>query len=63
LKDILGAEELDNYRAALGRRPVVANGFTIAAVNDLVIRSREIIDVVTPAVLIERSLPVGTVSR
>ena len=63
LKDILSAEELDNYRAALGRRPVVANGFTIAAVNDLVIRSREIIDVVRPAVLIERSLPVGTVSR
>jgi hypothetical protein len=63
LKDILNDEERDNYGAALARRPVVANGPQFFALNDVVIRAREIIDVVRPAVLIEQRTPVGTVSR
>ena len=30
LKDVLTGEELDDYNAALQRRPVVANSFTFA---------------------------------
>jgi hypothetical protein len=62
LKNLLNDEELDNYRAALERRPVVANGPQFVAFNDVVLRNR-IIDVVKPAVLIEQRTPVGTVSR
>ena len=61
LKDILNDEERDNYGAALARRPVVANGPQVFALNNAVIKAREIIDVVRPAVLIEP--PVTIISR
>src|SRR4029079_7846229 len=55
LKEILSDEERDNYGAALSRRPVVANGPSFIALNnDVVMRNRQIIDVVRPAVLIEQ---------
>jgi hypothetical protein len=56
LKGFLNNEEIDNYRAALERRPVVASSpfFGKVAFNDVVQRSRDIIDVVRPAVLLER---------
>jgi len=64
LKEILSDEERDNYGAALSRRPVVANGPSFIALNnDVVMRNRQIIDVVRPAVLIEQRTPVGTVTR
>lgn len=57
LKDILTVEELDNYGAALGRRPVVASGGQLAALAGFNVRSADIIDVVRPAVLIEKAFP------
>jgi hypothetical protein len=55
LKDILSAEELDDYGAALGRRPVVASGPSFAAFNNVVMRSRVLNNVVQPAVLIQKT--------
>jgi|SRR5687767_2334154 len=63
LQDILSDEERDNYGAALARRPVVANGPSFFALNDAVIRTREFINVVKPAVLIEQQTPVTIISR
>jgi len=63
LKTILSPEELQNYGAALARRPVVANGAPFFAANEAVIRLREQIDVVRPAVLIEQQLSVGGTFR
>jgi hypothetical protein len=63
LKTILSPEELQNYGAALARRPVVANGAPFFAANEAVIRLREQIDVVRPAVLIEQQFSVGTTFR
>jgi len=64
LQGILSAEELDDYGAALARRPVVANGIHFVAVNDAVVRSHQFIgDVVKPAVLIERGSVVAVPGR
>ena len=63
LKDLLSNEELDDYGAALGRRPVVANGHSVFALNDAVMRVREAINVVKPAVLIEQQTPVTIIAR
>jgi hypothetical protein len=63
LTDVLSEEELDNYNAALQRRPVVANSaaFTIA-LRDGVTAIRERSGVV-PAVLIERLSLEGVITR
>jgi hypothetical protein len=63
LKDILNPEDLENYGAALARRPVVANGPAFFAMNEPVVRLREQIDVVRPAVLIDPLFPVGATFR
>jgi hypothetical protein len=63
LKDILSDEERDNYGAALARRPVVASGPQIFALNDDVVQLRQMINVVKPAVLIEQHTPVTILSR
>jgi hypothetical protein len=63
LKEILSAEELDDFGAALGRRPVVANGPSVFALNEAVMRVREAISVVKPAVLIEQQAPVTIIAR
>jgi len=63
LKEILSAEELDDFGAALGRRPVVANGPSVFALNEAVMRVREAINVVKPAVLIEQQAPVTIIAR
>lgn len=63
LKDILNDEERDNYGAALGRRPVVANGSPLLAFNSVVMRERLLNDVVKPAVFIEHQTPVTIISR
>ena len=63
LKDILSAEERENYGAALSRRPVVANGASFVALNEAVVRVREAINVVTPAVLIEHQAPATIIAR
>jgi hypothetical protein len=63
LKTILNAEEIDNYRAALERRPVVATGPQFFAVNDVMRRAQETFGVVKPAVLIEQQTPVTIISR
>jgi len=55
LKDVLTGEEIDNYNAALQRRPVVANSFTFAMnLNEAANALREQTGRVVPAVLIER---------
>lgn len=55
LKDVLTGEELDDYNAALQRRPVVANSFTFAMnLNEAANALREQTGRVVPAVLIER---------
>ena len=62
LNDVLSQEELENYDAALQRRPVVANSFPFAmALNGTVPAIREQ-NVTMPAVFIER-LSVGGVDR
>jgi len=60
LKNVLDDEELDNFRAALERRPVVANAVSSVASNAMQVR--DIIDVVRPAVLIERQFPANGVA-
>ena len=62
LKDVLDDEELENYNAALQRRPVVANSFAVASLNGVVqgIRDQSVSPV--PAVLIER-VPAAVISR
>lgn len=55
LKNVLDEEELDNFRAALERRPVVASAVSIVASN--AVPARDIIGVVRPAVLIEQAFP------
>lgn len=62
LKDVLSGEELDNYRAALERRPVVASGSQFVFSGNAVINRAEIIDVARPAVLIEKAFPPNGVS-
>jgi len=62
LKDVLGNEELDDFGAAIARRPVVANGRTFVMVNDASIRAPQLIDVARPAVLIERGFPANGVT-
>jgi hypothetical protein len=60
LKDILSAEELENYGAALARRPVVASAAQFVLANDVV--RKQVNDAVRPAVLIEKEfLPVVSV--
>ena len=60
LKPLLGPEELENYGAALARRPVVANGSPFFGLNDALLRVRESVnDGVKPAVLIEQNFSVG----
>ena len=55
LKDVLTGEELDDYNAALQRRPVVANSFMFAMnLNEAANALREQTGRVVPAVLIER---------
>ena len=63
LKGILNSEDLENYGAALARRPVVANGTPFFAMNEAVIQLRNQIDVVRPAVLIDRQFTVGATFR
>lgn len=63
LNDVLTGEELDNYNAALQRRPVVASASGIAMqLNDSIREMRERTGGVVPAVLIER-VPVDVISR
>lgn len=63
LNDVLDDEELENYGAALQRRPVVANSFPFAMnVRDVVTGIREQSGIV-PAVLIERLFPPGATTR
>jgi hypothetical protein len=63
LQDVLGPEEREDYGAALARRPVVANGPQVFAVNDVVRRAQETFGAVKPAVLIEPRAPVTIISR
>ena len=64
LKEILSNEELENYGAALGRRPVVANGpSSVLAFNDVVRRVQESVGGVKPAVLIDQHFAVGATFR
>jgi hypothetical protein len=63
LRNILSPEELENFGAALGRRPIVANGPSLVALNEAMMMLRERIDVVKPAVLIEQQFSVGTEFR
>ena len=63
LKGILNTEDLENYGAALARRPVVANGLPFFAMNEAVVQLRNQIDVVRPAVLIEQQVSVGATFR
>jgi hypothetical protein len=60
LKPLLGPEELENYGAALARRPVVANGAPFFGLNDALIRVQGAVNVVKPAVLIEHQAPAAT---
>jgi hypothetical protein len=62
LKNVLDDEELENYNAALQRRPVVANSFALASLNGVVQGIREQSGGAVPAVLIER-IPVDVISR
>jgi len=64
LEGVLDDEELENYDAALQRRPVVASGSGIAMLhlNDAVTAIREQSGRAVPAVLIER-VPVNVISR
>ena len=62
LTGVLDDEELENYNAALQRRPVVANSFTVATLNGVVQGIREQSGGVVPAVLIER-FPADVISR
>ncbi len=62
LKDVLNGEELENYNAALQRRPVVANSFAIASLNGVVQGIREQSGGLVPAVLTDR-IPVDVISR
>jgi hypothetical protein len=56
LTGVLSEEELDNYNAALQRRPVVANSFPFAmALNGVVTAIRQQ-NVTVPAVFIEHRL-------
>jgi hypothetical protein len=61
LKDVLDAEELENYDAAIQRRPVVASSFTLAMQLNDALRERR--SGAVPAVLIERVTPAGVVTR
>src|SRR5262245_17989952 len=55
LKDVLSAQELEDFGAALGRRPVVANGASVVAFNaEVRALQQQFIDVARPAVLIDR---------
>jgi hypothetical protein len=55
LNDVLTGEEIDNYNAALQRRPVVANPFNFAmSLHQTATALQEVSGRVTPAVLIER---------
>jgi hypothetical protein len=63
LTDVLNDEELENYNAALQRRPVVANSPAFAMrLNGVVQAIREQPGRAVPAVLIER-VPVAVISR
>ena len=62
LKDVLNDEELENYDAALQRRPVVANSFAVASLNGVVQGIRDQSGSPVPAVLIER-VPAAVISR
>lgn len=63
LTDVLDDEELENYNAALQRRPVVASASGMAVqLNDSIRALRERTGAVIPAVLIERA-PVDVISR
>ena len=61
LNEVLTGEELENYNAALQRRPVVANSFSVASLNGFP-AIREQSGRAVPAVLIER-VPVDVISR
>ena len=63
LKGILSAEELENYGAALARRPVVANRPQFALNGEVVRFGDQIIDVARPAVLVEKPFAVGGTFR
>ena len=64
LKDVLSAEELDDFGAALGRRPVVATGSSVVAFNtEIRALQQRIIDVARPAVLIDRAFPPNGAAR
>jgi len=64
LKDVLSADELADFSAAIQRRPVVASGGPFFAGKDLVVvNSREFVDVARPAVLIERAFPANGAAR
>jgi hypothetical protein len=63
LKTILSPEELENYGAALARRPVVASGPQIVVFNEALQQLQQNIDVVKPAVLIEQRFSVGATFR
>ena len=55
LSDVLTGEELENYNAALQRRPVVANPFNVAMnLHQTATALQEVSGRITPAVLIER---------
>jgi hypothetical protein len=64
LKGVLDNEELENYDAALKRRPVVATSFNVAMPMPEPLREfRERIGGAVPAVLIERVTPAGVIVR
>lgn len=63
LKNVLNDEELENYNAALQRRPVVANSFAVASLNGVVQGIREQSGGAVPAVLIQRLTVDGVNAR
>lgn len=64
LKDVLSAQELEDFGAALGRRPVVASGVSVVAFNaEVRAVQQQIIDVARPAVLIDRAFPPNGAAR
>jgi adenosylmethionine-8-amino-7-oxononanoate aminotransferase len=68
LKDVLDDEELENYDAALQRRPVVASASGVAMqLNQVINEMREVRErsggIAVPAVLVERVQLEGVLSR
>jgi hypothetical protein len=62
LQDVLSAGELEDFGAALARRPVVANG-GVFALNDALMRVRELNEVVRPATPGDRQFSPGVTLR